>query len=59
MTVLLAQRVDDGHDALGVAVSALAARAGGLLAPQDECAQFALGVVVRRWHAFDEGVRVD
>ena len=56
MTTLLAQRVGDGHHALGIAVSAFAARAGGLFAPEDERTQFALGVVVRRWHAIDEGV---
>jgi len=56
MTTLLAQRVNDGHDPLGVAVSAFAARASGLLAPQDKAAEFSLGVVVRRRHAIDECV---
>jgi hypothetical protein len=38
---LLAERVDDRHDALCKAVSALAARAGGLPAPHHEASQLA------------------
>jgi len=46
VSVLLSEGVNDGHDALGEVVSALALRAEALLAPQDEAPEFALGVVV-------------
>lgn len=56
MTALLAQRMDDSHDALGIAIPALAARAASLLAPHDETAKLLLGVVIRCRDAGDESV---
>ena len=56
MAALLAERVDDGHDAFCKAITALAARAGGLLAPHHEAPQLALGVIVGGGHTFLEGV---
>src|ERR1700691_4736471 len=56
--VLLSQRVRDGHDALGVPLSALALRAVRSLTPEDERPQVAFGQIVRGVHvgAIHEGL---
>ena len=56
MSTLLSERVHCGHYALCKAITALAARACGLLAPHHKCSQFAFGMVVCRGDALDEGV---
>src|SRR5277367_3053734 len=57
VALLFAERMDGGHDAFREAATAVALRAEALLAPEDECAQFALAVIVRRFDpgAIDEG----
>ena len=48
---MFAEGVRDGHDALGEAAASIALRAEALLAPEDEGAEFTLGVIVGRLDA--------